>query len=773
MSKFKLCLIAMLAAAATGWADVSVMFTNNLAKATNPFAENTPGTVTLDFAVDGSGNVTLDASCSESNATIVAEIDKFDGSVGTISYSGAFNTNFSIEVVSVGGTLRLSDDDLGGFGVTGQNQWRIDRTDIESVKVTPSGLAGASVDVKGVDWTSRANGNTIMKVSGPQGSYTNSLPASDGTWDLSGDNLYLNNGKEALFFNASTNFGDGYVLAGLSFDLIEELPDSGIEVTFTNDVPAASGATNNMGQITLEYTVDGSGFVTLDATADNNATGAAYLDALLDGPAGWLSYTGAYGKTFSVVLTGSGGLSLSTWAPGASVTEGGLGVYGGNAWIINANFPETITVSMVSDDLALDMKSLNWGIRQAGTANMVYEYDGVAVTNALGSEDGSLDVSEENMVLEGGDTVVISAYTAGLAVQGLAFEVMAAAPKPGVGVLFSYDSANLNFGNGETMTLDFDIDGSGGVSVDASTSNTNAAQIAAVDAWDSSDVGFITNSALFGKSFSLVGTTDKQSGPSAILLWSNDGGALGVSGQNGGRVDGTLSVTNANLESLIWTLTGDVTLDFDSIKLANNNNNGTTGIKVSDADTEVEYVLAGLGTGGTLDLAGEGFSIVSGQALVFSGTTNYASGTGIGGMSFDISAVQALNYADWAAQYPGLGAMDEDDDNDGLDNLYEFAVGGDPTNGTVAPAYMPTSSLVDVGGGSNVLEYVYSRRNPIPVDMQYYCEIDTQGLTLPSWTNAGYSVVGEADAAAGFKTVTNQTSLVEGMKFIKLVVEQD
>ena len=197
---------------------------------------------------------------------------------------------------------------------------------------------------------------------------------------------------------------------------------SGIEVTFTNDVPAPSGATNNMGQITLEYTVDGSGFVTLDATADNNATGAAYLDALLDGAAGWLSYTGAYGKTFRVVLTGSGGLSLSTWTP-SEATEGGLGVYGGNAWIINANLPETITVSMVSADLALDMKSLNWGIRQAGNANMVYEYNGVAVTNALGSEDGSLDVSAENMVLKGGDTVVISAYTAGLAVQGLAFDI--------------------------------------------------------------------------------------------------------------------------------------------------------------------------------------------------------------------------------------------------------------------------------------------------------------------------------------------------------------
>lgn len=772
MSRFKLIMVSILATVAASMADVSVMFNNDNPKATNPWAENTPGTVTLDFSVDGSGNVTLDASCSEINATIIAEVDKFDGPVGTVSYAGAFSTNFSIEVVSVGGVLRLSEEDLGGFGVSGQNQWRIDRTDIESVKATASGLSGTSIDFKSVDWTSRANANSIMQITGPQGIYTNALPASDGTWDLDAENIFVNDGKDISFLNATTNLGDGYVLSGFSFDVVQEIPDPGITVSFanTNAPTSAPFAENSPGTITLDYTVDAIGFVTVDASCSaTDPTIVATVDEW-DGAAGYVDFTNSV--SFSVeVAAGSGTLRVSDFGGGS---PGGLGITGENQWKIDNNGIDYVKATLSSlPGVALQIKTVEW--YNGNGATMELDASNGITTNELPSNGGTWSLAGEEVYANNGDDLDFGNATTiqGYTLVGFEFNLVSeyvAPPVPGVDVEFSYADANMNFGTGGSLSLDFSINGSGVVSLDASTSNTNAAQIAAANAWDSSDVGFITNSALFSKTFSLVGTAQTETGAGAISMWSNDGGILGVVGQSAGRIDGANVPTGTNnLESLIWTMSGDVTVDFTAF--AHGNTHPAAGIKLMDSDTTQLLDLAALGT--PVDLTGLGFSVGAGQSLSFNADTNFLDGAGIAGFSFDISASQALNYADWATQYSVVGGMTDDDDNDGLGNLYEFAVGGNPTNGTVAPAYMPTSTLVDVGGSSNVIEYVYTRRQPVPVDLQYYCEVDTQGLTFPNWTNDGYSVTGEANAAAGFKTVTNQIPVdANTKKFIKLVIEQ-
>jgi len=132
----------------------------------------------------------------------------------------------------------------------------------------------------------------------------------------------------------------------------------------------------------------------------------------------------------------------------------------------------------------------------------------------------------------------------------------------------------------------------------------------------------------------------------------------------------------------------------------------------------------------------------------------------------------ANGYSVWETQWDvSLGSETDDYDSDGLNNLVEYAMGGNPTNGTVAPAYMPTSSLVDMGS-SNVLEYVYTRRDPVPNGLAYDLNL-TPGLFFPKWTNTGFIVVGEADGDSGFKVVTNQTPVDVDSKFIKLVIEQN
>ena len=95
-------------------------------------------------------------------------------------------------------------------------------------------------------------------------------------------------------------------------------------------------------------------------------------------------------------------------------------------------------------------------------------------------------------------------------------------------------------------------------------------------------------------------------------------------------------------------------------------------------------------------------------------------------------AVAPIGYGAWAATN-GVGAMDADDDHDGRNNLYEYALAGDPTddkNSGVAPV------LVRAGTG---LEYVHLRRKDDP-DLIYTVETRTN-LVSGVWTVAGFSVL--------------------------------
>jgi len=123
----------------------------------------------------------------------------------------------------------------------------------------------------------------------------------------------------------------------------------------------------------------------------------------------------------------------------------------------------------------------------------------------------------------------------------------------------------------------------------------------------------------------------------------------------------------------------------------------------------------------------------------------------------------------WSATYGLAGGANGDDDNDGLSNLGEYGQGGDPTN-SADRGILPVFGTVDNGGGS-VFEYVYSRRTD-DGSLGYHLET-TPDLAYTAWTNSGYSVVGIGPDVDGFDTVTNQTSLAEDAKFIRVIIEQN
>ncbi|MCK4565484.1 MAG: hypothetical protein KAU94_12515, partial [Verrucomicrobia bacterium] len=131
----------------------------------------------------------------------------------------------------------------------------------------------------------------------------------------------------------------------------------------------------------------------------------------------------------------------------------------------------------------------------------------------------------------------------------------------------------------------------------------------------------------------------------------------------------------------------------------------------------------------------------------------------------------------WESGYglnPGSAAdATEDPDTDLLKNLGEFALGGNPTNGNDI-GYLPTFTLVDIGGGTNRFAYVYPRRTDWQeIGLDYDLGV-TDDLVAGAWVDWAHWIngVGAEAFGEGFDAVTNYLSLDNEFKqrFIRLEI---
>jgi hypothetical protein len=127
-------------------------------------------------------------------------------------------------------------------------------------------------------------------------------------------------------------------------------------------------------------------------------------------------------------------------------------------------------------------------------------------------------------------------------------------------------------------------------------------------------------------------------------------------------------------------------------------------------------------------------------------------------------------YDGWAQLYPGFfdTALTSDPDGDGINNLLEYALNGDPTAG--ADDILPKSHT-GVDGGSNYLYYVHTERTDDGT-LTYTVEAGT-GLVYTNWNVAGIEYVDESAAVESYKSVTNRTDVDVSVEFIRLQVEKD
>jgi hypothetical protein len=198
-------------------AEVSVKFS------VDAFSLNTTnmqGLITLSFRVDADGKVVLDASADNSEQILQDTVNAWDGPVGTISYTGAFNTVFILELKDWGGAFTMNDFEGGGLGVSGQNEWRIDRPGFEFIAAVAS-IKEGTLDFQSVSWNFRSDAGAQMTLICPSVSLTNRLETRDGRWDVSGKGIRIGDHQFLRFGNVYP--GDdtgGYSLAGFSFDVV-------------------------------------------------------------------------------------------------------------------------------------------------------------------------------------------------------------------------------------------------------------------------------------------------------------------------------------------------------------------------------------------------------------------------------------------------------------------------------------------------------------------------------------------------------------------------
>jgi len=130
-------------------------------------------------------------------------------------------------------------------------------------------------------------------------------------------------------------------------------------------------------------------------------------------------------------------------------------------------------------------------------------------------------------------------------------------------------------------------------------------------------------------------------------------------------------------------------------------------------------------------------------------------------------------YNDWLLENPTLVETDmtANPDSDAINNLYEYAQGGDPMDGTNI-GNEPVFQTVDLNG-TNYIEYVYAKATDADARGLTYGLETTLDLVFVPWTNANYTVTGTGSEAfaPGYDAVTNLISIADVQQFIRLQIE--
>lgn len=131
-------------------------------------------------------------------------------------------------------------------------------------------------------------------------------------------------------------------------------------------------------------------------------------------------------------------------------------------------------------------------------------------------------------------------------------------------------------------------------------------------------------------------------------------------------------------------------------------------------------------------------------------------------------------YNEWSSAYALVSDNSEylyDADGDGLNNLMEYALGGNPTSAVEASSIMPEIGAVN-SAGTNVVEFIYRRRTDAAARGVEYIVETTTNLVSSSWSTNGYMELPAVPVESEFESVTNRMDAVyRNAGFVRIRVE--
>jgi len=685
-------MIGLMVCVTAGIADVSMTFPVTDTTLRNLF------TLTFDFEVDGSGNVTLDATTSNGGAAPQALVNAWDNtnSVGTISDASFFNTNFTLTAIAkVNGLqsnfLRTSGGVTQGLFVN--TAPRINEAGAEELVWMFDGPG--SLELKSVTYTNRAStgdSNLTFLDSDTRTEYMLPNTSTGGNIDLDGEGFALASGQD--FIVTTDDFkpdgttpreaAAGACVFGISFDIVEA---AGVAT------PGNLSAVGTDALVLLDWDDDVSGdldFFTVyrglasgtnNYAALTNVTASAYSDA---------DVTNDVTYFYSVTATYSNGMESSYSLEVSSTPE------------------------------------------EPSTAVVLYQHLDASVgasvsTNGSGEVTAWLDQSGNG-------------YDA-------APDLINQASEP------RYPSASVS------------ASGLSGVDMRTNRASVTLFSAAESDAIFNFTGGASTNSGLAilvaFKADALVpvsGARDLVIGNAAdisALQIRYDGGPLkaylggqvfnpGYTVQAGDTIVVGLKYNSSTGEAVFWNSKNDVYVT-NTLSIAGNL--GKQDLRLGGSNNSGQY-----------------FDGMIGEVKIFTSTLST--------LDFDAQLEGLVNkwigtpsFANWATQWGvDIGSETNDYDNNGLSNLEEYGLDGNPTNGTQDPAILPVFSKAGSG-----FEYVYVQRNNDPA-LVYNLET-TDNLAFPAWTNMGYSISGTNISGGLFDSVTNAIPSTNDVLFIRLNIE--
>jgi hypothetical protein len=203
----------------------------------------------------------------------------------------------------------------------------------------------------------------------------------------------------------------------------------------------------------------------------------------------------------------------------------------------------------------------------------------------------------------------------------------------------------------------------------------------------------------------------------------------------------------------------------------------TSGIYIEACSTYNKSGAVAQASGTIVDKsnAGGNRTVAHGEFTDVAGLTNIwttlpgDSASGLLGLAFrSVSGDPESLYNVWISGYP-VGAatnMADDADGDALDNLGEYAFGGDPSNPNDR-GNVPVSEQA-----AGYLQYVYfERTDAVDRGLASSLEVGTD-LVNTNWTVSGIEFVGSGAGPTGFNAQTNRIPTdVEGKQYLRLQVE--